>query len=310
MSWCLPLFLNFFAPKTIFLSIIITILEVFYINGASAVLLKETKVSEEFANFNFDNSWTSNLEEKNPVSTCGSFGKIFGGYALFGSSVELERTYFLKNIPHYSLVFSFDFIKIDDWDKEDFVSFFLDGDEYGPIKLEEALQTKEECGQTTTSGTSAEYLKEYTFTLPSHTANTLEVKIKSHLNGAATTKSWGIKNITISLKNCHPSCASCDGETSENCNKCYDNAGFKQGQPKTCACHDNFYLKFAAGDWLNSCSFSNTCAACERCHHTCDLCAGASESSCINCHLSDTYSGGKCLYPQSTFHSLNVKQIF
>ena len=300
MNPSLPVFLIFFSPKTIFVYITVVFGGLFYINVTATGFQNEITLLEEFSDLNFENNWTSNIEE-NPFSTCGSIGKIFGGYGLFGSSVDLRRTYFLKNIPHYSLEYSFDFIKIDEWDLEDRVSIYLDGAEYGPIRLE-ALESKEECGYTTSSGNSAEYLKRYTFTLPSHMEKFLNVSIKSHLNGASTKKSWGIKNINIRLRTCHPSCATCNGGTSTDCIECYENAGFKNEHSKECVCRDNFFLKFSADDWVNSCSSSQPCASCEMCHHSCNMCEGQSESSCFNCFLPDTYSGGKCIYPKSNIN--------
>ena len=136
------------------------------------------------------------------------------------------------------------------------------------------------------------------YTISSHSTDSVEIKFISNFDSATTDESWGVREINIYAKKCDTSCLTCSGPTSSECLSCHFNAKLTAG---VCTCRDYYYLK----DQTLPCG-ADPCAACQRCHITCKTCYGPSSSNCLSCESQDTFDNvaKTCSYPSSKFFKI------
>ena len=229
-----------------------------------------------------------------PYTDCGNFGRLFGGYGKFGNYNQVSKTYVWTNRAHYGLLVNIKFLQIDTWDSVDWLDVYVNGVKQQRITNSNYDGTSSQCGN---SG-AYDRIINLSYTIGSHTSNSVEIKFISNLDEVTTNESWGIREIYIYLKMCDTSCLSCSGGSSSECTSCHINAYLSNG---VCTCANYYYLKDAS----IPCG-SNPCASCTRCNISCRTCDGPSSLNCLSCESQDVYSNSlkTCSYPQSNEYIL------
>lgn len=140
----------------------------------------------------FENSSQSGWSA-GPVSTCGDYGKILGGYNNWGSGVTASKT--LTAPQHTEAKLTMQFIRIDTWDDErGYV--FVDGakvfDQQWKGNIKYSGDPNKKCGQ----GNWLDGRWDVAWS-GAHTATTLTVSASTNLNEGAGNESFGIDNVAV-----------------------------------------------------------------------------------------------------------------
>jgi hypothetical protein len=239
-------------------------------------------------------------------SSCGKYGRVFGGYGKFGLKKQVSKTYRWTNFAHYGLLVTIKFLKIDSWDDSDWVDVYIGGNKQSTIKSSNEDGLSHICGQSESWMDGIPYnerMFDLSYIITSHSSDSVEIKFLSNFDESLTNESWGIKEIYIYLKMCDTLCLTCFGSLSSECSTCHTNARISDG---SCYCRNYYYLK----EETLPCS-SGPCAKCTRCHIGCKTCSGPSISNCLSCETQDAFSSSDktCTYPNSNIHIINMKRI-
>jgi len=150
---------------------------------------------------NFESS-TNGWSSTNKITTCGSYGKILGGFdVLTGTN---SKQYSLKSIPHTQARVDLDFIKIDSWDSE-WATVMFAGKE---IYKHQFCFCSQNCqnsggicgGYDICGGTWPEERKIHISGEVDHTSDSVVLYGTSTVNQAASDESWGFDNIYIYVR--------------------------------------------------------------------------------------------------------------
>ena len=146
---------------------------------------------------------TSGWSTTNTITTCGSYGKILGGYNVISGSAN-AKTYSALGVAHTHARVSLHYIKIDSWDSE-WATVKLAGTQ---IYHHQFCFCSQGCsGASATCGGSAicgggwdeEHKIAVAATIP-QTANSIEVYGHSSINQGASDESWGFDNILLYVR--------------------------------------------------------------------------------------------------------------
>jgi len=144
------------------------------------------------------NGWSST----NRITTCGSYGKILGGYnTLTGAN---SKQYDLKSIPHKQARVEVDYIKIDSWDKE-WATVMFGGKEIYKHQFCFCSQNCQKSGGTCggyniCGGSWPEERKIHISGTVDHSSNSIVLYGSSTVNQAANDESWGFDNVYIYVR--------------------------------------------------------------------------------------------------------------
>jgi hypothetical protein len=196
---------------------------------------------------------------------------MLGGYNIYGVGAYASKVY--NNLPPYfRLRIWFRFYKIDSWDSENLYVSVNNVQKYSSIAFlfSDNMYTGDQCGwgfgdQSTMI--SLEYDEDSVLSI--------EVKLSSNLNTAATEESWGFSHFAISVLICNPTCKTCSNENANGCKTCYPHAT-KQAD-STCSCDDTYYAVTAS-----ICSTS-ICTVCTSCFTGCRKCTSSANTDCQSC---------------------------
>lgn len=130
----------------------------------------------------------------------------------------------------------------------------------------------------------------------SHTQQILDLTFQDTINSALDTKSYGFRDLLISVLKCDISCFSCDGPLNTQCLNCYPFAGWHSNN-HTCVCNKGFFSFYN----LNQSEICNVmpCTTCQICHQTCSTCQGFGENNCTSCYTPNILVNGTCISPIS-----------
>ncbi|TNF36352.1 MAG: hypothetical protein EP329_05305 [Deltaproteobacteria bacterium] len=134
------------------------------------------------------------------VTTCGSYGKILGGYNVLAGNYVLKTYSWAAPIPHTTARLTIDYIKIDSWDTEPAYVNFTEppaDPATGTYWTQLLIGGTEVCGSTNAGWT--EQRIPVTLTI-AHTTTSANVRASSGVNQAANDESWGIDNVVIWIR--------------------------------------------------------------------------------------------------------------
>ena len=136
---------------------------------------------------------TSGWSFRNTITSCGSYGRILGGYNTF-AGVENKKT-FNTTIPHTQIKVSFDFIKIDSWDGESAYAKIDDKEIFR--QSFNAYEGSQICGRMISGWNEKKVHIEKTI---NSNLNFIKFTVGSTLNQPAYDESWGIDNLKIFVR--------------------------------------------------------------------------------------------------------------
>ena len=223
---------------------------------------------------------------ESPITSCNSNFQIFGGPQIFGPLYWIAIQAGIPIPPHYSISFSFNFLRFGGWGLLLFGSItinfgswmvtlsYFDGFTGGIFTNQASSCGSNSCVQTTIYATGI-----------SDNQNTISFSISgSGLSGV----SWAISNFTINYLACYSTCLICSGPGQNQCSQCIPIGAFHSG--------------------------GNTCLLCDS---SCLNCVGSTNTDCTVCTLANPYkenfNGGKgsCLTacPSGQISDLNYNCI-
>jgi cysteine-rich repeat protein len=146
---------------------------------------------------------TSGWSTTNTITTCGSYGKILGGYNVISGSAN-AKTYSALGVAHTHARVTLDYIKIDSWDNE-WATVKLAGTQ---IYHHQFCFCSQGCGgASATCGGSAicgggwdEEHKIAVAAAIAQTSNSIEVYGHSSTDQGASDESWGFDNILLYVR--------------------------------------------------------------------------------------------------------------
>lgn len=192
---------------------------------------------------------------------------------------------FAISLPHYQFVYHFTFFKIDSWDDE-FLIVKVDNVIKTQISYSKPFDTEYDrnfCGNS-----HNDHVEDVFQIVPySYVSSSPQITITSTINEPADNESWGLNNFHMFYFLCYPSCKTCNGETSTNCQSCYDFATVVAGE---CKCNDGYYMIIPRVPCT-----SYPCSSCGKCDSTCAKCTGPSSTECTGCPSDRYLSGTTCI---------------
>ncbi|CAD8197977.1 unnamed protein product [Paramecium pentaurelia] len=134
--------------------------------------------------------------------------QLFGGYEVFGKNTIITKL--ISPPPHYAIMITLEFWKIDNWDNEQFYIYvdqnLIFSQIYGESNTNSNL-----CGQPLGSSWSEE-VQQISVT-KNHNYKTLFILMTSNLQGIRD-EWWGIRNFKLYYYPCPPGCQTCTSEDS------------------------------------------------------------------------------------------------
>lgn len=122
------------------------------------------------------------------VTSCGTYGKILGGYGFAGGGVSLFELF--KVLPaHAQVRVNGTYIALDSWDME--VGYVLVNGQQIWAQPFNYISTNQQCGVSW-----GEQAVTFTASVP-HTAGNVEIRFGSNLNEAPTNESFAVDNINV-----------------------------------------------------------------------------------------------------------------
>ncbi|TNF32421.1 MAG: hypothetical protein EP329_10250 [Deltaproteobacteria bacterium] len=156
-----------------------------------------TRVASE----DFETGTTSGWSGANTVTTCGGFGKIYGGYNVLAGGASFKSYTWAPVVAHTQARLDVDFIQIDSWDAEHaYINFTEPATNPDPATGTYWTATLTPSGGTEVCGaTNAGWVENkvpVTLTI-GHTTQQAVVRGYTDLSSAPTDESWGLDNIEI-----------------------------------------------------------------------------------------------------------------
>ncbi|KAL4494181.1 hypothetical protein ABPG73_018700 [Tetrahymena malaccensis] len=194
------------------------------------IVLKEVLITEEFKSYQFSSNdvvgWNKKTIKQCEVTTFQDFskGNMFGVFAK--ETPNLQKIY--QNLPpHWSLSVRVDVLLYKSVDNEK-VNVVLDGTTYKTY----SKGTKD--GVKICLGSSSYNDQLYFFQQNiTHTNSQLNLQFTSNFDQDNDDEGFGIKNLSIRVDSCHPSCATCSGPSQYQCTSCPNKGTLKNG---VCTC--------------------------------------------------------------------------
>jgi len=147
-----------------------------------------TKVASFSADADGNTDWYSN--SGTPVVTCGGW-TVIGGYNNYGGGAWVARDFTLLGVPHTELRGDISFIKIDSWDGES-AQLYLDG-AYAWSRAMVYNEGSQVCGY----GSDWNEIEALGRGIIPHSADTLNMTVKSSLDSAPSDESWGLRSAGV-----------------------------------------------------------------------------------------------------------------
>lgn len=207
------------------------------------------------------------LTNSTPYS-CSADYNLSGQY---GKTDSIAKTYTNLPVNHFYTVVRFNIMFMGTWTSSEMIVATLDGAQsswnYSCPSTTEALCTATDCMRA--------YQME-----GNHTNTNLTVMIKSIMLGAPPTQAWGVKDLVVGLKMCHPSCMTCYGAKSSECYSCQ--VGFYL-TGNTCVDKCPFFVISSSQYCIEACPsvYYQFGTVCELCHSKCSTCKGPADTDCI-----------------------------
>ncbi|CAD8205747.1 unnamed protein product [Paramecium pentaurelia] len=169
-----------------------------------------TQYSAFTSNNIIDNEGWSVQGNNGLTSFCNGVS-LFGGFNVFGSGASASK---LINLPpHYKLRVSFEFWKIDSWDKE-YAYFILDDNVLTEFWNWDTSDVK--CGNPDNVELWKDDIKNYVFEFL-HYEPTLAIIFTTNLDEGPYYESWGFRMFTVQALLCSPGCLMCYDDTPNEC---------------------------------------------------------------------------------------------
>ena len=195
--------------------------------------------------------------------------KVFGGYSVISGKALTKTFSMLPN--HTGLMVEYDFLKIDSWDTDEKMLFYVD----------DVLQVSKAYSNLGLGGTSNfcgagwnDYYDHIQTSNITHSSNTLNLTWLTTLNQPSNDESYGFKNLKLYLINSCPStCITCI--STGNCDSC---PTFSLKLGNICKCMSKFYMN------------TSPYTRCVECDISCKTC-NVNSSSCLSCYdTKDVYN--------------------
>lgn len=170
---------------------------------------------------------------------------ILGGYGVFGAGDWAAYT-FSGLPPHWSFDLNFEAYFIDKWSNNQ-LRLTVDGTTYhvDPYTYSSSNGYPNLCGPS-----YGDWEGPVSATQLPHNSTTMTLNFTSNLTQSATTASWGIKDITLTVNLCASQCATCYNATASDCYSCVSGY-FLSGNTCGTTCPTGTYKN----------STTNTCAS-------------------------------------------------
>ncbi|EAR98908.3 zinc finger lsd1 subclass family protein (macronuclear) [Tetrahymena thermophila SB210] len=191
---------------------------------------EEVLIAEEFKAYQFSSNDVVGWNQKT-VKLCEqtsfqdfSKGNMFGVFAK--ETPNLQKIY--QNLPpHWSLSVRVDVLLYKSVDNEK-VNVVLDGTTYKTYQKDKYDGVKICLGSTSYNDQLYFFQKNIT-----HTNSQLNLQFTSNFDQDNSDEGFGIKNLSVRVDTCHPSCATCSGPSQNQCQSC-PNKGTLQNGACTC----------------------------------------------------------------------------
>ena len=134
----------------------------------------------------------------NTITSCGTFGRILGGYNVFGSGATVQSI-FAGLTPHSTAKITFDFLRLDSWDGE-YAYLQVNGTSVWSrqgLNSNGTMTCGREGSGTWTYGRDEKWSESIQLI---HTADTLTLYFYTTINQPAYDESWGIDNVSVWIK--------------------------------------------------------------------------------------------------------------
>ena len=147
------------------------------------------------------------------TATCGSGS---WQYSYLGNITGSGNTTFFDSagcsLPHYQLRIIVWIILIDEWQGSDTIKVTLEGNQTKTQTRNSRQSSEKVCGN---NGNSEDYVR-FDQTYTHNTSNNYTIDIYS----SNTNSKWGIREVMVLAKLCHPACLSCFGSLVSQCTSC------------------------------------------------------------------------------------------
>jgi len=157
-----------------------------------------TRVAHE----DFEES-TSGWSATNTISTCGTYGKILGGYQVISGGSN-HKTYGLKGVAHTQARLEIEYVKIDSWDSENATVQFAGSTLYSHTFCfcsQGCQNGGGTCGgEGICGGGWDEEHKIPVSGTVDHTADSVQVYASSSINQDPSDESWGLDNVEVYVR--------------------------------------------------------------------------------------------------------------
>lgn len=201
---------------------------------------------------------------------------------------------FSLTLPHYQFAYHFTFIKIDSWDNE---SLVVNVDNVQKTQISFIKQFDSEYDRNFCGNSHNDHIEDvFQIVSYSYVSSNPVISITSTLNEDSDNESWGMNNFHLYYFLCYPSCKTCNGEKSTNCQSCYDLATVQVGE---CKCNNGYYMSIPKVPCA-----AYPCSSCEKCDSSCAKCTGPSSTECTDCPSDSSYLSGTTCILCSTHHCI------
>lgn len=210
----------------------------------------------------------STFQSSSPAAyNCTSAYPLSGRY---GSTDYLAKQYTGLPVNHYYLIVRFSMAYMGTWANTDMFAVTVDN-------FQKVWNYS--CNTNQAICTTSDCIRPYEVSL-NHSATTANFNVTATMAGTPPTQSWGIREIIVAVRTCHPYCLTCYGPNSSQCYSCQPNY-FLSGTACVNAC-PHFTVRSVAV-CLETCpdSYYSNEMDCEMCHESCATCRGPNSTNCI-----------------------------